>query len=228
MLDRGKGCREIAREVGRAPSTVANEVERRRSVTSPRALRGEPAPAAGELAAACPRLASWPRCRNGRSRRRGYGCSRGPKAFYDARMAQRAADAELPGARRGIDETEATAAAEIAAVRDGLRRGLSPERIAAARPELGLAASTIYRRVDAGYDGMANMEPRRKVGYGPGRKSAPAGAGRRSARGSHAAFGALPGDARAGAREMGAVAGRTRAPSWTRSVWSCSSPPGST
>ena len=26
MPDRGRGCREIAREVGRAPSTVANEV----------------------------------------------------------------------------------------------------------------------------------------------------------------------------------------------------------
>ena len=140
----------------------------------------------------------------------------------------RAADAELPGARRGIDETEATAAAEIAAIRDGPRRGLSPGQIAATRPELGLAASTICRRVDAGYDGTANMEPRRKVGYGPRRKSAPAGAGRRSARGSHAAFGALPGDGRAGAWEMDAVAGRTRAPSWTRSVWSCSSPPGST
>lgn len=160
MPDRGKGCREVARGIGRAPSTVA--------------------------------------------------------------------DAELPGARRGIDETEATAAAEIAAIRDGPRRGLSPGQIAVTRPELGLAASTICRRVDAGYDGMANMEPRRKVGYGPRRKSAPAGAGRRSARGSHAAFGALPGDGRAGAWEMDAVAGRTRAPSWTRSVWSCSSPPGST
>ena len=228
MPDRGKGCREVAREMGRAPSTVADEVERRRLVTSPRALRGEPAPAAGELAAACPRLGSWPRCRNGRSRRRGYGCSRGPRVFYGARTARRAADAELPGARRGIDETEATAAAEIAAIRDGPRRGLSPGQIAATRPELGLAASTICRRVDAGYDGMANMEPRRKVGYGPRRKSAPAGAGRRSARRSHAAFGALPGDGRAGAWEMDAVAGRTRAPSWTRSVWSCSSPPGST
>ena len=30
MPDRGKGCREIAREIGRAPSTVANEAERRR------------------------------------------------------------------------------------------------------------------------------------------------------------------------------------------------------
>lgn len=90
MPDRGKGCREVARGIGRAPSTVANEAERRRLAMSPRALRGEPAPAAGELAAACPRLASWPRCRNGCSKRRGYGCSRRPKVFYDARMAQRA------------------------------------------------------------------------------------------------------------------------------------------
>lgn len=90
MLDRGKGCREIAREIGRAPSTVADEAERRRFVTSPRALRGEPAPAAGELAAACPRLGSWPRCCNGCAKRRGYGCNRRPRVFYDARMAQRA------------------------------------------------------------------------------------------------------------------------------------------
>ena len=181
MLDRGKGCREIAREIGRAPSTVANEVERHRFVTSPRALRGEPAPAAGELAAACPRLASWPRCCNGCSKRRGYGCSRRPKVFYDARMAQRAADAELSDARRGIDETEPSAAAKLEAIRDGLRRGLSPEQIAATRPELGLAASTIYRWVDAGYAEMTNMELRRKVGYRPRRKSAPAGAGARRA-----------------------------------------------
>lgn len=32
MLDRGKGCREIAGELGRAPSTVANEVGRHRFV----------------------------------------------------------------------------------------------------------------------------------------------------------------------------------------------------
>lgn len=208
MLDRGKGCREIAREIGRAPSTVANEVERHRFVTSPRALRGEPAPAAGELAAACPRLGSWPRCCNGCAKRRGYGCNRRPRVFYDARMAQRAADAELSEARRGIDETEPSAAAKLEAIRDGLRRGLSPEQIAATRPELGLAASTIYRWVDAGYAEMTNMELRRKVGYRPRRKSAPAGAGRHSRRRSHAEFGALPGDARAGAWEMDTVVGR--------------------
>lgn len=209
MLDRGKGCREIAGELGRAPSTVANEVGRHRFVTSPRALRGEPAPAAEELAAACPRLASWPRCCNGCAKRRGYGCSRRPRVFYDARMAQRAADAELVESRRGIDETEAGAAAKLDAIRDGLRRGLSPEQIAATRPELGLSASTIYRWVDAGYAGMTNMELRRKVGYRPRRKSAPAGAGRHSSRRSHAAFEALGEDGRAGAWEMDTVVGRS-------------------
>lgn len=39
MLDRGKGCREIAREIGRAPSTVANDVQRHRFVRSPPALQ---------------------------------------------------------------------------------------------------------------------------------------------------------------------------------------------
>lgn len=208
MLDRGKGCREIAWGLGRAPSTVANEVGRRRFVTSPRALRGEPAPAAEELAAACPRLASWPRCCDGCSKRRGHGCNRKPRVFYNAGMAQRAADAELSESRRGIDETEAGAAAKLDAIRDGLRRGLSPEQIATTRPDLGLSGSTIYRWVDAGYAGMTNMELRRKVGYRPRRKSAPAGAGRHSARWSHAAFEALPEDGRAGAWEMDTVEGR--------------------
>lgn len=209
MLDRGKGCREIAAELGRVPSTVANEVQRHRFVTSPRAPRrararvggargGVPAP--GLVAAVLQRVPEA----------RGYGCNRRPRVFYDARMAQRAADAELSESRRGIDETEAGAAAKIAAIRDGLRRGLSPEQIAATRPELGLSAGTIYRWVDAGYAGMTNMELRRKVGYKPRRKSAPAGGGRRSARRSHAAFGALPEDARAGAWEMDTVVGRAR------------------
>lgn len=209
MLDRGKGCREIAGELGRAPSTVANEVGRHRFVTSPRALRGEPAPENGELAAACPRLASWPRCCNGCARHRGYGCNRRPRVFYNAGMAQRAADAELSESRRGIDETEPGAAAKLEAIRDGLRRGLSPEQIAATRPDLGLSASTIYRWVDAGYAEMTNMELRRKVGYRPRRRPAPGGAGgRHEPRRSHDEFGRLPEDERAGAWEMDTVEGR--------------------
>lgn len=205
MLDRGKGAREIAREIGRAPSTVANEVARHRFVTSPRARYGEPAPA--DLTGACERLQAWPRCCNGCRRRRAYGCNRRPRVFYSARMAQGAADAELSGSRRGIDETELTVAAKLDAIREGLRRGLSPEQIANTRPDLGLSASTIYRWVDAGYADMTNMELRRKVGYRPRRRSAPRRAERHSPRRSHEEFMRLPGDVRAGAWEMDTVEG---------------------
>ncbi len=205
-LDRGDSCRAISRSLGWAPSTVANEVARHRFVTSPRSMRGLPAPEG--LGESCPRLASWPRCCNGCKRRGAYGCNRRPRAFYDAGLAQARADAELSESRRGIDETEAGAAAKLDAMRDGLRRGLSPEQIAATRPDLGLSASTIYRRVDAGYAGMTNMELRRKVGYRPRRRSAAPGGARPSARRSHAEFARLPEDERAGAWETDTVVGR--------------------
>ena len=178
MLDLNRSAREIAAELGRSPSTVTREVAAHRYVTAPRSRYGEPAPA--DLSGACPRLSSWPRCCNGCSHRRGYGCSRRPKVFYSARRAQEAADAELSGSRSGIDETEEGAAAKLAAIRDGLARGLSPQQIAAATP--GLSASTVYRWVDAGYDGMTNMELRRKVGYRPRSRRAPRRATSHSAR----------------------------------------------
>ena len=203
MLDRNRSAREIAAELGRSPSTVTREVAAHRYVTAPRSRYGEPAPE--DLSGACPRLAAWPRCCNGCSHRRGYGCSRRPRVFYSARRAQEAADAELSSSRSGIDETEEGAAAKLAAIRGGLARGLSPQQIAATTP--GLSASTVYRWVDAGYDGMTNMELRRKVGYRPRSHRAPRGATHHSARRSHAAFLALGEDACAAAWEMDTVEG---------------------
>ena len=58
-----------------------------------------------------------------------------------------------------------------------------------------LSPSTIYRWVAAGYDGMTNMELRRKVGYRPRKRAAGRAATRHSARRSHAAFLALGEDA---------------------------------
>ena len=127
--------------------------------------------------------------------------------FYSARMAQRAADEELSSARRGIDETELSVASKLDAIRGGLRRGMSPEQIAATRPDLGLSASTIYRWVAAGYAEMTNMDLRRKVGYRPRRRSAPRAAARHSARRSHEEFMRLAEDERAGAWEMDTVEG---------------------
>ena len=198
MLDRNRSARDIAAELGRSPSTVTREVAAHRYVTAPRSRYGEPAPA--DLSGACPRLSAWPRCCNGCSHRRGYGCSRRPRVFYSARRAQEAADAELSASRSGIDETEEGAAAKLAAIRDGLARGLSPQQIAATTP--GLSASTVYRWVDAGYDGMTNMELRRKVGYRPRSRRAPGRATSHSSRRSHASFLALGEDACAAAWEM--------------------------
>lgn len=205
MLDRGKGARAIAAELGRSPSTVANEVARHRFAAAPKSMYGEPAPA--DLTGACGRLRAWPRCRDGCKRRRGYGRGRRPRVFYSARMAQAAADAELRESRRGIDETEASVAAKLSTIKSCLARGLSPQQVAALHPELGLSASTVYRWVDAGYAEMTNLDLRRKVGYKKRSRSAPRRRTAHSARRSHDEFARLPEDVRASAWEMDTVEG---------------------
>ena len=208
MLERRKSCREIAREIGRSPSTVSAEVASHRFVTAPRARAGERVDASTDLSAACPRLAAWPRCCNGCGRYRAIGCRRRPHVFYDARAAQLCADSVLVSSRRGIDADEPAAAEALALIRDCLRRGISPEQMAARNGgPVELSPSTIYRWVGAGYDGMTAMELRRKVGYRPRRRPAARTATRHSPRRSHGAFLALPGDERAAAWEMDTVEG---------------------
>ena len=131
MLERRASCREIARELGRSPSTVSAEVASHRFVTAPKARRGERVDASADLSAACPRLAAWPRSCNGCGRYRAIGCKRRPHVFYEARAAQLCADSVLVSSRRGIDADEPAAAARLEAIRDCLRRGLSPEQMAA-------------------------------------------------------------------------------------------------
>ncbi|WP_199577008.1 MULTISPECIES: helix-turn-helix domain-containing protein, partial [Collinsella] len=53
MLERGASCRQIARELGRSPSTVSAEVASHRFVTAPRERRGERVDASADLSAAC-------------------------------------------------------------------------------------------------------------------------------------------------------------------------------
>lgn len=208
MLERGASCRQIARELGRSPSTVCSEVASHRFMTAPRERRGERVDASADLSAACPRLAAWPRCCNGCGRYRAIGCKRRPHVFYDARAAQLCADSVLVSSRRGIDADEPAAAARLEAIRGCLRRGLSPEQMAARNGgPVDLSPSTIYRWVAAGYDGMTNMELRRKVGYRPRRRAPAASATRHSPRRSYAAFLGLGEDACAAAWEMDTVEG---------------------
>ena len=127
MLERGRSCREIARELGRSPSTVSAEVASRRFVTAPRERHNERVDGYADLSAARPRLAGWPRCCNGCGRYRAIGCRRRPHAFYDARAAQLCADSVLVSSRRearrdtGLPAARPLARADVRAQRRARR-----------------------------------------------------------------------------------------------------------
>lgn len=157
-----------------------------------------------------PRLGAWPRCCNGCSRRKGCGCSRKPRVFCDARLAQKEADAVLSETRRSVDETEDSFLEKVAVIEDCLARGLSPEQTAHAHPELGRCASTICGWIGRGYAGLSNMEIRSKVSYKPRKRSGGGGrhASCHSPGRSHSAFCTLPEGIRNGAWEMDTMEGR--------------------
>ena len=157
---------------------VALDGERRGGVAQVRdGAEGEARRARGRLrrpVGGLPAPGRVARCCNGCGRYRAIGCKRRPHVFYEARAAQLCADSVLVSSRRGIDADEPAAAEALALIRDGLGRGLSPEQLSARNGgPVDLSPSTIYRWVSAGYDGMTNMELRRKVGYRP-RRHAPA------------------------------------------------------
>jgi hypothetical protein len=103
-LDRGESMRSMASALGRAATTVSNEVRRNRTVAAPRERAGERCPR--ELPeGACPLLLASPWVCNA-CRKRRYGCSRRPKVEYSAKRAQALADEGLSASRRGVDETE--------------------------------------------------------------------------------------------------------------------------
>lgn len=197
-LDKRKPCRQMARELGRSPSTVADEVARNRTVCRGPNKGGRAAKAPED---ACPKLLEWPHCCNG-CRLRRYHCSRKWRCEYSAARAQALADAELRESRMGVDRGEAEFEHVMGLIRSDVARGLSPEQIALARAaEVGASASTIYRWIGRGYAGMSSLELRRKCGYKPPRQTAH-GAAR-----SFAAFMELPGEERAAACEMDTVTG---------------------
>ena len=78
-LDKGRSCRQMARDLGRSPSTVADEVARNRTVSKGPG-KGERVRDAPEDA--CPKLLSWPRCCNGCRNLRYRSCSRRWRCEY--------------------------------------------------------------------------------------------------------------------------------------------------
>ena len=203
-LDKRKPCRQMARELGRSPSTVADEVARNRTVSRGPGKGERVREAPGD---ACPKLLEWPRCCNG-CRLRRYHCSRKWRCEYSAARAQALADAELRESRMGVDRGEAEFERAMGIVRSDVARGLSPQQIALSRQaEVGASASTIYRWIERGYAGMSSLELRRKCGYKPRRRAAPPRQTAHGAARSFAAFMELPEEERAAACEMDTVVG---------------------
>ena len=203
-LERGWSCRRMARELGRSPSTVADEVSRNRTVAK--------GPGKGERVRgvpddACPKLLSWPRCCNG-CRNLRYRCRRRWRCEYSAARAQALADAELRESRIGVDRDEAGFEYAMGLIRCDVARGLSPQQIALGRAgQIGASPSTIYRWISRGYAGMCDLDLRRKCGYK--RRSRAAGP-KATAHGEARSFGAFMGlseEERAAACEMDTVVG---------------------
>lgn len=203
-LDERKSCRQMARELGRSPSTVADEVARNRTVSRGPNKGGR---AGGAPDDACPRLLSWPHCCNGCKFRR-YHCSRKWRCEYSAARAQALADAELRESRMGVDRSEAEFERAMEVVRSDVARGLSPQQIASARAdEVKASPSTIYRWIERGYAGMSSLELRRKCGYKPRSHAKPHRPTAHGEARSFAAFTKLPEEERAAACEMDTVVG---------------------
>ena len=181
----------MAAELGRSPSTVADEVSRNRSVSRGPGKGGRAGEAPGD---ACARLLSWPRCCNGKLRR--YHCSKA--------LAGRVLRRQGPGdGRRGCRRRARASTATSASSNDdgrhqvGRRARTLPAQIAAARAgQFEVSASTIYRWIERGYAGMSSLELRRKCGYKGARAPPARGATARGEARSFAAFMGLPDEAR--------------------------------
>lgn len=208
-LDEGRSARAIARDLGRSPSSVAEEARRNRTVSKGPG-RGERVGEPPEGEPRCPRLARWPHVCNGCKHRR-YHCGRKWRCEYSAARAQHLADEALSEARKGVDRDERELEDMMAKIRSDVARGLSPAQVVAGRAsEFQVHPSTACRWIERGYGGMGNAEPRRKVGYKPRSRAAAPKPTSHGPERSYAAFLELGEEARAGACETGTVIGGRR------------------
>jgi IS30 family transposase len=163
-LSSKKSARQVARELGRSPSTIINEVKRHRFISCGK-NKGELVQEMPEEAKICGHLSAWPWCCN-RCPYGGRYCNRRWKCRYDASLAQHLADQTLVDARRGVNMSPEEYEALMSAIRHDVSRGLSPAQIVEGRKEeFNTSTSSIYRWIEKGYYGMTNLELRRKVGY---------------------------------------------------------------
>ncbi len=205
-LDKRKGCREIARSIGRSPATVTEEARKRRTWKDGE-RRGETVPDEPEEAS-CMRLKKRPWTCNGCMAYK-KSCGRRQRTEHRASLAQAASERVRSEPGRGINRREEDFEKIVFAIRSDVLDGKSPEQICMANPHLDLAPSTPCRWAERGYFSMSPTGFRRKVGYKPRARHAAPKITSHGADRSYAAFCALAEAERAGACETGAVIGRT-------------------
>jgi IS30 family transposase len=106
-----------------------------------------------------------------------------------------------------MGEEQALRCAKI--IKEGLIRGLSPYEIATGTAEdADISESTMYRLVEAGVGGLANIDLERKVGFKPRRHRVVPTSTRHALSRSYASFLALSDEEQGSACEMDCVEGR--------------------
>ena len=206
-LGKRKGCREIARSIGRSPAAVTEEVRRHRTWKDGE-RRGEIVPADPEDVS-CSHLLRWPWTCNGCTAYTRK-CGRRQRMEYKAALAQAASEKTRSESRRGINRREEDFERIAFEIRSAILDGKSPEQICPAKPHLGLAPSTLYRWAERGYFSMSPMDFRRRVGYRPRKGQSERRPTSHGEERSYAAFCALPEEQRARACEMDTVLGKAR------------------
>lgn len=206
-LGKRKGCREIARSIGRSPASVTEEVKRHRTWKDGE-RRGEAVPENPE-GVSCSHLRRWPWTCNG-CMAYSKKCGRRQRMEYKASLAQDACEKTRSESRRGINVREENFERIAFEIRSDVLDGKSPGQICLAKPHLGLAPSTLYRWAERGYFSMSPMDFRRKVGYRPRKRQVGAKPTAHGEERSYAAFCALAEEERVRACEMDTVIGKAR------------------
>ena len=162
------------------------------------------------LQVSCLKVATSPWVCNSCTKRR-YGCNRPGRMLYLANAADTKAAEIRSESRRGFDMGQDKAVAASVLINEGLSRGLSPYEISVAYAgRLSVSESTMYRLVDAGIGGLANIQLERKVAFRPRRHIRPKSTTKHSKERSYEAFSALGDDRKKTTLEMDCVEGRAR------------------
>jgi IS30 family transposase len=131
--------------------------------------------------------------------------------LYLAKVADTKATEIRSEARRGFDMGKDRALAASLLINEGLERGMSPYEISVAYAEkLDISESTMYRLVDAGVGGLANIQLQRKVAFRPRKHNCPKARTKHARSRSYEAFCALDDDRKDTAIEMDCMEGRRR------------------